>query len=222
MLKQGSRGDEVKELQSILDDLGFNPGPIDGIFGPKTESAVKKFQESQGLVIDGIVGPKTWSKLDPEGHNPEEIEKDSQVDTPLPRSGIGYYTKKNESLQFGRRSTIEALLSLGKEWHKQHNDAPRIRIGDISREGGGKFPPHKSHQTGIDVDIGLMRSDGIEDATNISHSSYSRPLTRELIKMVFATGSVKVIFFNDKDLIGEKLVKKWPGHDNHLHVRYNG
>ncbi|WP_129692361.1 peptidoglycan-binding domain-containing protein [Gottfriedia acidiceleris] len=36
---------------------------VDGIFGPVTENAVKKFQASNGLVVDGIVGKNTWGKL---------------------------------------------------------------------------------------------------------------------------------------------------------------
>jgi peptidoglycan hydrolase-like protein with peptidoglycan-binding domain len=38
---------------------------IDGIFGPKTETAVKDFQSGEGLTVDGIVGPQTWAKLPP-------------------------------------------------------------------------------------------------------------------------------------------------------------
>ncbi|PAX51214.1 peptidoglycan-binding domain-containing protein [Brunnivagina elsteri] len=42
---------------------GFLTGKADGIFGPKTEKAVKNYQLKRGLVADTIVGPKTWSKL---------------------------------------------------------------------------------------------------------------------------------------------------------------
>ena len=56
-LKRGSRGAQVKFLQS---KIGLK---ADGIFGPNTEAAVKKFQRSQKLAVDGIVGPVTWSKL---------------------------------------------------------------------------------------------------------------------------------------------------------------
>jgi len=63
ILKQGSTGTKVKELQSLLTKLKYNPGPIDGIFGTKTTNAVKDFQKSKKLVADGIVGPKTWNAL---------------------------------------------------------------------------------------------------------------------------------------------------------------
>jgi putative chitinase len=57
LLKNGSKGDEVKKLQEKL-GLG-----ADGSFGPKTEEAVKSFQLKNGLTPDGIVGEGTWNKL---------------------------------------------------------------------------------------------------------------------------------------------------------------
>lgn len=57
------RGRDVIELQKILKSFGFNPGPIDGIFGPLTEKAVREFQMSVGLTPDGIVGPQTLEWL---------------------------------------------------------------------------------------------------------------------------------------------------------------
>jgi peptidoglycan hydrolase-like protein with peptidoglycan-binding domain len=63
MLKSGSSGDEVKMLQRLLMVRGLNPGPVDGIFGPKTEAAVKAYQEKAGLDADGIAGPKTMEAI---------------------------------------------------------------------------------------------------------------------------------------------------------------
>ena len=62
-LRQGSEGDAVRRLQRKLTARGFNPGPLDGDFGPATDAAVRAFQRARGLVVDGIVGPKTWSAL---------------------------------------------------------------------------------------------------------------------------------------------------------------
>jgi len=53
----------VKLIQTILIEAGFNPGKIDGELGPKTIKAVKKFQEKFGLKADGKIGYKTLSKL---------------------------------------------------------------------------------------------------------------------------------------------------------------
>ena len=57
LLKVGSKGDEVKQLQ---EKLGLS---ADGSFGPGTEKAVKEWQSSNGLTADGLVGDGTWSKM---------------------------------------------------------------------------------------------------------------------------------------------------------------
>ena len=59
LLKIGSRGDDVKKLQEKL-GLG-----ADGVFGPGTEKAVKKWQIDHDLAADGLVGEGTWSKMFP-------------------------------------------------------------------------------------------------------------------------------------------------------------
>ena len=57
------RGDDVMALQSWLNELGFDCGKVDGIFGNKTKAAVISCQERMGLVTDGIAGPKTKHKM---------------------------------------------------------------------------------------------------------------------------------------------------------------
>lgn len=63
LLVKGSNRAEVKVLQSRLNELGYNCGAVDGIFGIKTEAAVKAFQFAAGLLVDGKVGEKTWAAL---------------------------------------------------------------------------------------------------------------------------------------------------------------
>lgn len=63
MLRKGSSGDGVAQLQKRLTAAGFDSGAADGIFGPKTEAALKAFQEANGLAADGIAGPATNGKL---------------------------------------------------------------------------------------------------------------------------------------------------------------
>lgn len=59
-LKRGSRGSDVMEIQSLLEKMSYNPGPIDGIFGFQTEGAIRQFQKNNGLIADGIIGKNTY------------------------------------------------------------------------------------------------------------------------------------------------------------------
>jgi len=53
------RGDDVAALQTRLTEMGFDCGRVDGIYGPRTEAAVKEFQKSVGATVDGKCGPAT-------------------------------------------------------------------------------------------------------------------------------------------------------------------
>lgn len=63
MLKKGNLSVYVLILQDCLNTLGFSTGSLDGIFGNKTLSAVKRYQSSKYLTSDGIVGCNTWRSL---------------------------------------------------------------------------------------------------------------------------------------------------------------
>jgi peptidoglycan hydrolase-like protein with peptidoglycan-binding domain len=63
ILRLGSRGNSVRDLQQRLLLAGHSPGPVDGIFGSQTDRAVRAYQRSRGLSVDGIVGPQTWGAL---------------------------------------------------------------------------------------------------------------------------------------------------------------
>ena len=62
-LKKGDRNEYVRHWQLFLNLSGYNCGAADGIFGPKTEKAVKEWQKAHDLKADGIIGPKTWASL---------------------------------------------------------------------------------------------------------------------------------------------------------------
>lgn len=63
-LRSGSKGDDVVKLQNALNAQGYDCGAADGIFGVKTEAAVRRFQRAQQLAVDGVAGRMTWAAIE--------------------------------------------------------------------------------------------------------------------------------------------------------------
>lgn len=62
-LRKGDKGQQVRALQIILNSRTGAGLSVDGIFGGKTEAAVKEYQQARGLTVDGIVGQRTWEMV---------------------------------------------------------------------------------------------------------------------------------------------------------------
>ncbi|MEB3280627.1 MAG: peptidoglycan-binding protein [Lyngbya sp.] len=69
-LEPGTRGSQVTGLQQRLQVHGFDPGRIDSVFGPRTEQAVRAFQQARGIEVNGIVNRETWQHLEA---NPQPV-----------------------------------------------------------------------------------------------------------------------------------------------------
>lgn len=80
------RGDDVRELQHRLNQLGFDAGAEDGIFGPLVQAAVEDFQRNVGLDVDGVAGPETVEVL-------RRMRRDHQS------SGVGIRAREREALR---------------------------------------------------------------------------------------------------------------------------
>jgi len=83
-LRKGAKGQAVKDLQAALKALGLDPGPVDGVFGRKTEDAVKEFQKRAGIDADGVAGPITWLNID-EADQSEPLLKKGSTGLPVRR-----------------------------------------------------------------------------------------------------------------------------------------
>lgn len=84
----GSVRPEVSSYQQKLARRGFDPGPIDGVRGPRTTAAVKAFQQANGLVVDGIVGPKTLAALGNDGPRAQQQMPPTKPESLLDFSGM--------------------------------------------------------------------------------------------------------------------------------------
>ena len=102
VLKLGSQGDQVREVQRLLKNLKFYDGLADGDFGPGTEAAVKAFQTQYKLTADGVVGSSTFTKL----YNATATKKPEI--TPTPQGSL-----KLESTGDDVREVQRRLKSLG-------------------------------------------------------------------------------------------------------------
>lgn len=63
VLKQGSKGPEVKSLQILLYANGYNCGTADGVFGSRTDATLRNLQKARGLKVDGVCGKCTWTSI---------------------------------------------------------------------------------------------------------------------------------------------------------------
>ncbi|WP_165763811.1 peptidoglycan-binding domain-containing protein [Halalkalibacter urbisdiaboli] len=128
VLRQGSTGQEVSELQKLLKQAGYYKHEVNGQYGRVTTEAVKSFQRNQKLAVDGIAGPKTITAL--QNITAMTIEPVSNVSEPKPvlRSGssgqavqvlqerlqqLGYYKEKITG-QFDTK-TKEAVKTFQKQ-----------------------------------------------------------------------------------------------------------
>jgi len=226
-LRLGSAGGVVSALQQRLVRLGnltnAQAAAAAGAFDRPTEDALRQFQTQHGIDPTGVLTVPTYRALltavPPAA--PLVPTTGSAVDTVLPASGRGFTTFNREPGgvdQVGLASTILAVQTIGAEWAETHTFP--IFVGDISRKGGGTFPPHSAHKDGRDVDLRPFRHRGEPGATNISDPSYDHALTRELVVLIRRLFPSVAILFNDALLIGDGLTRQFAGHDNHLHVRF--
>lgn len=110
ILRLGSKGPRVAELQRLLRDRGFFTNPsITENFGPVTDSAVKAFQKANKLKEDGIVGPRTWNLLSTKPvtltpvakaiDSDEDFDDDDIIDINLLPKVDGRYPTSNSAIE---------------------------------------------------------------------------------------------------------------------------
>lgn len=124
-----------------------------------------------------------------------------------------YYVVKKPTLAYGTGETVRLIQTAVSAYRRNWRSSPKIHIGDISKKGGGKFPPHKSHQHGRDVDIGyVLQGDQADETRFISASSKNLDVARtwSLIDAFLDTHEVKYIFmdYSIQKLLYEHAKKK--------------
>ena len=124
-LSRGMSGNDVQTLQQLLENAGYSPGGIDGVFGGLTEAAVIAFQQANGLYVDGVAGPYTLAALsDAQG---------SSGSAGSVVSGAGSGAEGSESSTGGTGSTG----STGQQSTGQQSTSSTAEITSILSRGSG-------------------------------------------------------------------------------------
>ncbi len=122
---------------------------------------------------------------------------------------------------YGNERTIRAIVAVTDSYRAANPEAPRVVVGDISREGGGPMTDeHVSHQNGLDVDIYFPRVDGTLRAPGAPDEIDHR-LAQDLLDRFVAAGAQMVFVGYSTGLHGPAgVVIPYPSHENHMHVRF--
>lgn len=111
-IKKGSPKSDILRLQTLLSAKGFDPGPVDGVYGQKTFNAINDFKKSIDKTPDGIITDSDLKAL--------QSYKKETVDAPkkdlTPKGGILYFG--DSQMQGGVGSTLESTLGTGKRIFK--------------------------------------------------------------------------------------------------------
>jgi LysM repeat protein len=109
------------------------------------------------------------------------------------------YVIKREHHVYGTSGTIRLIGQVVDRYSKRAEGGPKLRIGDISKHGGGPLHGHLSHQEGKDLDIGLVLKGDAADRLHFSGASADNIDLRRtwiLIEEFIATGEVRVIYLD--------------------------
>jgi len=124
-----------------------------------------------------------------------------------------YGTPGRGAGQYCHAQMLTFIFQLEYKWGAI--DDRKIGIGNVSRANGVAFPPHRSHRSGLEVDIRPIRKDGRRLPVRRTESQYDQKATKKLVELIWQTGMVRRVGFNDLLIPRVQLMT---GHDDHLHV----
>ena len=231
----GSRGgknlvQDVRRVQARLFDLGFTFVNIDGDgTSPYTIWAIRLFQsiingESTTRNVDGRVDPgftthrwlmaenaPRWQMMNRRGDGFTNFERSDPEDT------------HDAGTSWVNQVIVDVAQSYHNEFLDNNPDKSNISINDVSMLFGGTSPDHSGHQTGLDVDLRLPRTDGRSGGIRWLRNgeltpAYDREAMRRQLTAFQNHDLVDLVFFNDTELIREGLCQRVAGHDDHVHI----
>ncbi len=154
----------------------------------------------RGEIIEALSLPQAAVRIDDSLMNFTEAPDDDDPGTLKNGVQLGpgaHYEIKRPDNAWGERATLLAIQRATTIYSRTTSDGPKIHIGDLSRRGGGHFPPHLSHRSGRDVDVGYVLLGTEADDLLFRRADTDNldvPRTWALLRAFVATGYVRIIF----------------------------
>ena len=217
--------DDVYKLKQRMIDLGFDWLTLDRKMDKATIDAIRLFQS----IVKGFNRVKGDGRVDVPGPTYRWLQAVNaprwQV-MPAGSKDEGFFNyelsdtadKHDYGTDWLAGTVTDAGAAYKADWLASHPSAALLTLNDVSLPKGGDTPDHAGHESGLNGDLRLPRTDGTAPgATTFKSADYDRDAARAMLEALWAQPLSKKIFFNDPMLIGEKLCTKVSGHDDHIH-----
>jgi hypothetical protein len=220
-----NKSNDIKAVKQRLHELGYtwvdpnNPRKDRGLDG-----AIRLFQSiiagSSTLTGDGRVdvGWMTHQWLQAANAPMWTLMPKSDPDNGFVN---GELVQTQDQHDFGTHWLADVIIAIAKDYQNTHRNthpkAAPFAINDISLPHGGNTPHHHGHETGLMCDVFLPRKDGKFGGIDFNSPEYDQKAARAILKSIRKQKLVRAVFFNDPQMIREKLCTFVHGHHHHFH-----
>lgn len=124
----------------------------------------------------------------------------------------------SHATRWGQCNVVRKVLRAIAAYRRDNPGAPQVAVGDLSRRRGGEIDGHDTHENGKQVDIYYPRNDGQRMEPH-TVAQVNQRLARSLVKHLLATGfKTAYIGQNTTGIPTSPRVRRWPNHDDHVHL----
>ncbi|WNJ17331.1 penicillin-insensitive murein endopeptidase [Pontibacter sp. G13] len=221
---------DAAKVKDRLVALGFDWAELDADGQPADGmiDAIKLFQSIIWNRVKVISDTLVDGRIDVLGQTANRLFSDNPPKwSSLPESGPGYRYKvskaSNGDDRWGTNYLISAITEAGQHFHAANGGTKVFHVHELASKRGGKNGSHKTHQTGLDVDVRLTKLNGVPGGITYHSDQYDQEATRQTLQAFKQLPFKTYCIFNDPVLIAEELCvgdkdgATW--HDNHIHIR---
>jgi Mannosyl-glycoprotein endo-beta-N-acetylglucosaminidase len=218
---------EVMLVKKRLHSLGYTwVGDLNS--GSQTTGFIQAIKLFQSVVLGQSTVDNVDGRIDVGGPTHSWLQaKNAPVWKLMPNSdpSINFVNferaQTNDDHDYGTSWLYDAILAIARDYHTKSPSTAPFTINDVSIPHGGDTPDHHGHETGLMCDVNLPRTDGKSGNITWNSDIFDRNATRILIKAMRNYSLVRLVYFNDEELMNDGLCDFALGHDNHIHFEIN-